>query len=88
MGKKYHWYYKLYIRIKYFFWKHYWRIFPPKGHPQFWRDREYDYSNKNGIALGAITNFGNPFFVKTTKVFFNNKDYGIVRVHARRNNGY
>jgi len=44
------------IRVKYFFWKWYWRIFPPKGHKKQWQEVPYDLVNPNAIAIGIIRN--------------------------------
>lgn len=71
------------IRIKYFFWKWYWRIFPPKKIKQ-WEEESFDCANSNGIAVGRIHPFGNPFTMPATKIKFDPVNYGVIAIRSNK----
>ena len=69
----------LWLIVKYWLWKWYWRIWPPKGHSKIWVEAPLDAGNQAGIAVGRIYSGGGPFG-PATKAEFNPRDYGVVAV--------
>ena len=69
--------YKLYIRVKYLFWKYYWKIYRPKR-PTRYHEVFYDFINPEAVAVGVI-------MPPERRVKFNSKDYGVVAINARNN---
>jgi len=76
--------YQFYIRVKYQFWKLYWKVRRTKR-PKIWHELMFDLTNRKGIAVGKIYPYGNPVTGEgcSTKVIFNSKDFGIVAYKSK-----